>query len=293
MDINWDDLKTILLVVREGNLSRAATRMGINYTTIARRISRAEARLGARLFERLSDGYRPTELGRLVAGHAARMEDEEHALSRVLSGRDETLRGSLTVTAPQLLIQTHLVHVIDLFYKSNPQVDLQINSAHDILDLTRRQADLAVRVSNQPGDDLTGVRLAKQMSASFASPQLAKRIEDNPGDPVDWVLWSGASGVPKASLPQYPDARVRARFDDMVSMIGAAQAGLGVVRMPMFLGRAMPGLVQVPVLPPQPYADIWVVAHADVWPGAKVTAFRKLLVAYFRQHRGRFTAGDA
>jgi len=71
-------------------------------------------------------------------------------------------------------------------------------------------------------------------------------------------------------------------------MVGAAQAGLVVVRLPMFLGRASAGLVQVPVLPPQPYADIWVVGHPDVWHSKKLRVFRDILVSYCKEHRSQF-----
>jgi DNA-binding transcriptional LysR family regulator len=290
MTLDWDDLKTVLHVVRAGTLSGAAAQLGINYTTVARRVARVEARLQRKLFERLSDGYRPTELGRLVAAHAEQMEVQDHALMRGLSGRDETLRGPLVITAPQLLIQWHLVHVIEAFCTAHPEVDLEVNAANDLLDLGRRQADLAVRVSREPGDNLTGMRLTAQHAAAYGSPGLAARIAEHPNEPVDWVVYSQSPGAPKAALERYPQVRIKARFDDMVPMIGAAQAGLGLVRMPMFLGRAVPGLVEVPVMPPQPYADIWAVAHADVWPGAKVRAFREGLVTYFRANRGVFVA---
>lgn len=293
MDVAWDDLKTILHVAREGTLAGAAARLGVNYTTVARRIARAEARLGETLFERLADGYCPTEAGRLAARFAARMEDEDHALQRALRGRDDRLDGPLTVTAPQLLIQLHLVHVIDAFCTAHPHVSLRVNAANDVLDLTRREADLAVRISNAPGDSLKGRRLVPQQAAGFAAPALARRLAEDPAAPVDWILWSGAPGVPKAALACRPRVRVRARFDDMVAMAGAAQAGLGVVRMPLFVGRGMPGLVEVPaVLPPQPYADIWAVAHADLWSAARVAGFRQALIGYFRRNRAAFIAGD-
>ena len=79
-------------------------------------------------------------------------------------------------------------------------------------------------------------------------------------------------------------------FDDMVAMQGAAASGLGLVRMPMFLGRATAGLQRVTALPAQPYTDIWAVAHPDVWPNAKLVALRDILKAHFRANRHRFVA---
>lgn len=290
MDIQWDDLKTILAVVRSGTLAGAGAALGVNYTTVARRIDRAERSIGARLFERLPDGYHPTETGLLAADHATAMEDRQNALLRQLQGRDQSLSGTLTLTAPQLLIGPHLAPVLDQFCTAHPHVDVKIRATNDLLDLNRREADLAVRISRTPGDTLTGLRLCAQDTASFASAETADKIAQNPGDRIDWIVYEQDGTVPRASLEQYPNGSIRMMFDDMAAMVGAARAGLGVVRMPMFLGRASAGLVQVPVLPPQPYSDIWVVGHRDVWPSAKTTAFRDLLIPYFRSNKAVFVA---
>lgn len=290
MTPQWDDLKTVLQLVRGKSLAAAAETLGVNYTTVARRISRVETALGVVLFERLADGYKPTEAGQEVARKAAEMEAQEFDLMRSLSAQDTALRGQLVVTAPQLLCATHLLPVFEAFCARHPDVDLQVRAANELLDLNRREADLAIRISNDPGDTLKGVRLCRQDTASFASREWARRIAEDPGGQIDWVVYSRFGAVPKAALEKYPNARIKMMSDDMVAMVGAARAGLGVVRMPMFLGRAHDDLVQVPVLAPQPYLDIWMVAHRDVWPSAKVAAFRACLVPHFKAKRACFVA---
>lgn len=290
MDIAWEDLRTVLMLVRHQTLAGAAEALDVNYTTVARRVRRAEAALGQLLFERLPDGYRPTEAAHLVAEQAGQMEDHEHNLIRRLQGAETDLVGRLTITAPQLLLSNFLAPVLDQFNRAYPQIELRILATNELLDLTRLEADLAIRISNSPGDTLTGLRLLKQDNASFASREVADRIASDPTAMVEWVAYDALPGIPKAVSADFPNNRIRFRFDDMVAMVGAAQAGLGVVRMPMFLGRATPGLVQVPVLPPQPYSDIWVVGHPDVWPSRKLSAFRDILVAYCKAHRSFFIA---
>ncbi|WP_373636876.1 LysR family transcriptional regulator [Yoonia sp. BS5-3] len=290
MEPHWDDLQTVLCLVRCGSLAGAAAELGVNYTTVSRRITRAETALGVALFDRLTDGYRPTEAGQTVATFAARMELDAHALIRQLHGLNDSLSGPLTITAPQLLIAHVLGPVIDQFCTAYPDVRLHVRATNDLLDLNRRQADLAIRISRDPGDTLMGLRLTAQHSASFAHADWAAQIAEDPQKMIDWLVYAAYNSVPGQVDPQYPHHRVRMTFDDMVAIQGAAQAGLGVARMPMFLGRAC-GLTQVPVLPPQPYADIWVVGHRDVWPSAKVKAFRDILIPYFRQTKDRFTAG--
>jgi DNA-binding transcriptional LysR family regulator len=288
MRVGWDDLYTVLMLVRHGTLAGAAQAMGIAYTTVARRVQRAEAALKRPLFNRMRDGYQPTEAGRAVARYGAEMEQRDLALQRELTASDPVLSGPLTVTAPELLIGPYIAPVLAQLEGAAPGIEVSVRATNDLLDLSRRDADIAVRISRNPGDDLTGMRLAEQHSASFAAPALAAQIAQNPSDEVPWILHSSALGPPRASLTRFPNARVRFRFDDMIAVVGAARAGLGVARMPMFLGRTEPGLVQVPVLEPQPYMDIWVVAHSDIWRSARVTEFRKLLVPYFRTRRAEF-----
>lgn len=290
MSIAWDDLRTVLMLVRHRSLAAAAEALDINYTTVARRIRRAEGSLNRPLFERFPDGYKATEVALLLAEHAGQMEEAEHCLMRCLQGSETVLSGLLTITAPQLLIANFLAPVIDQFAKVYPQIELRVLATNELLDLTRREADLAIRISRNPGDTLTGLRLLSQQTASFCSPSVATRIASNPSAMIDWIVYDTYPDVPKGIAPDFPNNRVHLRFDDMVAMVGAAQAGLGVVRMPMFLGRASAGLVQVPVLPPQHYADIWVVGHPDVWPSKKVRAFRDILIACCKAERHQFVA---
>ena len=148
MKLDWDDLHTVLKLVRHKTLAGAADALGVNYTTVARRIRRAETALEQPLFERLADGYRPTHAARVVADHAAKMEGNEHALRRALQGLDSGLSGRLTITAPQLLIANFLAPVFDIFNRAHPDIELRILASNELLDLTRLEADLAIRISD-------------------------------------------------------------------------------------------------------------------------------------------------
>ncbi|MFK7940504.1 MAG: LysR family transcriptional regulator [Roseovarius sp.] len=287
---HWNDLKTLLYLAQAGSLAGAAQALNVNYTTVARRVTRLEAALGQKLFERLADGYRPTVAGETVAQYAAQMERQSFDLLRALGQQDQSLSGSLVVTAPELLCATFLPPLFDRFCTRHPEVQLEVRAAVDMLDLDRREADLAIRISDTPGDQLKGLRLTTQHTASFATQDWADRIADTPSGVIDWVVFSGLGQVPREAMRRAPGSRVKLMFDDMTAMIGAARAGLGVVRAPTFLGRHYKDLVQVPLLDPQPYADIWAVAHRDVWPTARVAAFRDCLLPYFKEHKASFEA---
>ncbi|MEP1613768.1 MAG: LysR family transcriptional regulator [Roseobacter sp.] len=288
MNVAWDDLRTVMMLVRHQSLAGAATALGVNYTTVARRIRRAENTLNQRLFDRLTDGYRPTDAGHIIAEQAEHMEANAHTIMRQLQGAETELSGTITITAPQLLIANFLAPVIAQFTKAHPLIELRVLATNDILDLKRREADLAIRISDTPGDALTGLRLLQQDRASFSNPVVADAIEADPTAMIHWIVNDANPTVPEGIDAKFPHNCIRFRSDDMVAMLGAAQAGLGVVRMPMFLGRSVPGLVQVPVLPPQTYTDVWIVGHPDVWPSQKLHVFRKHVVRHCKANRQLF-----
>lgn len=290
MQPGWDDLRAVLMVVRYRTLARAAEALGVNYTTVARRIKRAEEAMSVSLFERLADGYRPTKAAMLVADQAIEMEKAEYDMIRRMRGDEWELSGVLTITAPHMLVSNFLVPVFEQFSKAHPLIDLRILATCDLLDLSRLEADLAIRISRKPGDTLKGLRLLEPHAASYASQDVADSITADPTTMIDWIVHDAYPHVPKGISSNYPNHRVRFRFDDMMAMVGAAQASMGVVPLPVFLGNAANGLIQIPVLPPQSFADIWVVGHPDVWSSPKLTAFRDILTKYCKKHRHQFVA---
>ncbi|WP_380055625.1 LysR family transcriptional regulator [Falsihalocynthiibacter sp. SS001] len=283
---DWDDLRTVLYMVRHGSLTSAAQHLGVNYTTVSRRIAHAEERYGVRMFDRLSYGYVPTHAGREAASFAEQMEMSESEFRLKVAGRDAELSGDLKVTVPKLLVGA-LAGVLDQFLVAHPKVNLSILASDEVLNLNLREADLAVRVSNSPGDTLMGRRLTGQHIAAFSTAEVNARIEADPHKHIEWLGFSTGSSPNPTAPTQYPLGRVRLAFDDLSALVDAARAGLGVARLPLFLGRSA-GLVMATRIPPEPFQDIWTVAHRDLWSNAKVVAFRELLVAYFREHRAEF-----
>lgn len=289
MQINWDDMRTILALVRAGTLAGAAQALSVSYTTVSRRVQRAEDMLGRNLFERRPEGYLASAEAKELAKAAARMEQQEQAALRSLSGRDQGLAGPLVLTAPQLLIQTHLAPFLAEFCRDNPEIELTVRATNEVLDLTRREADLAIRISKSPGDSLVGLRLADQKTTCVALPDIIAQATADPQAALDWVIYSGHDAPPKAALALYPNYRIKARFDDMTSLIAAAKAGMGAVRMPVYLGRCDPDLRVLPGLEPQDYAPIWVLSHQDLIQSAKVRALKADLKRFFRARRDDFT----
>lgn len=285
---DWDNLKTVLFVVRHGSLAAAARVLGVSYTTVSRRIAAAEESFGARLFDRRQEGYIATDAGRTAAQYAEAMEDSETTLRRTLDGKNADLSGRLVITAPELLINAHLCNVFAEFQASYPNVDLTVRASNALLDLDKREADIAIRISRDPGDNLVGRRLTQQHTAAFATPELVAQMTEDPAAPVTWLGFEFWKDVPKNTRPDFTNQRIGIRFNDMLSVLGAARRGLGVARMPLFVGRSTDGLEMAPVMPPTPYMDIWALSHRDLRDSAKVQAFKSLLVRYFNANAGEF-----
>lgn len=279
-DLNWEDLRTILVLVEEGTLAGAGSRLNLSYTTVARRIGRAETTLGRPLFERHPEGYIPLDEARAIAEAAQRMKLEEDGLMRRLAGQDRGMSGALVFTAPQLLIQTHLAPVLAAFTDRYPNIQLTVKASYGILDLARREADLAVRIMRKPQDTLIGRILCEQQAGFFAAPDLAEKLADDPVAWVDWLLYSGQSEVPEDIGSFHPNIRVRARFDDMAALIAAAEEGMGVLRMPLFLGRSSAGLVELSHLPRHDYPPLWLLNHKDLQASGKVRALKDMLISW-------------
>lgn len=288
MSAHWDDLKTVMHLVRGGSLANAADALGVSYTTVARRVKRAEDDLGVKLFDRLADGYQPTQAGEKVARKASAMESEELDLLSNLVGSERKVTGPLTITAPQLLSATHLVPVFQEFSRRYPDVELHVNSDSALLDLNRREADLAIRVSDTPGDTLTGRVLAPQHSMAFASREWVERFSANEKTEVPWIVPKRLPSSFNKYFRDLPATNVVMRSDDVITMIEAARAGMGAVILPMFIGRYTEGLEVLPIREPSPFPDVWVVAHRDVWRSDRVAAFREILIPHFKKHAHLF-----
>lgn len=271
--MDWDDLRFVLETVRQSGLSGAARVLGVNHATVARRIQAAEIALGARLFDRLPTGYRPTKAGMQVVKTAEVMETAGADLSRLIGAGDTSPSGSLTVTAPPLLIEHVLGPLLHAFHLEFPDIDLTVLGSNEVLNLARREADVAIRISETPHESLYGRRVTPQRSAVYASADYVQRLEADPDEALAWLRFQHWTGILPEVKTRYPNAQIKMVFDDMAAMLGVTRAHLGATRVPCFLGDRDPKLVRVPDLPTFPYPSIWVLTHEDLRNVTRIAAF--------------------
>lgn len=289
--LDWNDLRFVLETARQGGISGAARVLGVNHSTVARRITAAEGTLGARLFDRLASGYVPTEAGRDAVTAAEEMERSAAALARRITGRDARLSGPLRVTASQLLIERVLGPILQDFTGDFPDIDLSLVATNDIVSLAQREADVAIRIARNPAPTLVGQRVAEQRAAVYATPDLIAR---DPGGaaPLDWIRFAHWPGPPQVIRDIRPNLNTRLSVDDMMAAIGAARAGIGATRMACFLGETDDRLARVPGLPDFPYDPIWVLTHPELKHMPRIRAFVDYVTTRLRALRPLF-AGTA
>ncbi len=285
---NWDDLKFVLAVSNAGSLAKAARSLGVTHSTVSRRLSALEERMGTRLFDRLPEGFTATSAGQEAVAAARRVEAEVLALDTRILAQDAGLEGPLRVTAAQLIFQAQLAEIVARFKERHPRIDVTMNAANEVLSLHRREADIAVRVTDKPDESLfgrlaTGQNRCFYVSRDYLRQNLDALNESVSAKPVKFVAfkWWGAN-PPKAIRERFPNAEVSTVTDDMIAMYAAIRAGMGIGRLPCFLGDSHAELVRLPGAEPVRYFDIWILTHPDLKNVARIRSFMKFAADAFK-----------
>lgn len=301
---DWNELRLVLAVHRAASLAAAAERLSVDHSTAFRRLKALETRLGVRLFERLSGGvYQATEAGQRMAAAAERMEDEVLALDRDLTGQDHRLSGRLRVTSSETLAYSRLTRHLAALRQVHPGVTVELAIDNRVLNLSRREADVALRPVRPRDDSLWGRRLAQVAWGIYAAPEYLA-ASGGPLQSVDalaghaligWEYGVNAILAAEWLSRMVPDDTVAYRANSLVNQLVAARAGIGLALLPCYLGDSEPGIVRAM---PEPVSDLegelWIVAHADLKGTARVRAFFDVVGDglarerdLFEGHRGR------
>lgn len=274
--VDWDDLRYVLATSRERSLSGAASSLGVTRTTVGRRIRAFEERLGVRLFDRTPEGFTPTVAGEDISAVAERMEVDVLSLENRVQGRDAQLSGALRVSTLDFLFAGHCEAFVS-FAEANPSIELTVNVNEDEVSLARREADVALRISNAPPEGLVGRRLARMRFAVYGSRELVERIGPD-ADYADfpWLGWDDRikSGLDGWMRRNALGARVVLRTDGNPMVLKRAiLAGIGVHPFPVVEGCAEPGMVRIGPAIDDFDRDLWLLTLPDLRKNVRVKAF--------------------
>jgi DNA-binding transcriptional LysR family regulator len=273
--LDWNDLRMVLAVYREGTLSGAARRLDVTHSTVFRRLGAIEERMGVRLFERFRDGYAPTPAGETAAESAVRLEDEVLTLQRKLSGRDLSPTGTVRITTTDTLggiLMRHLPAMRAL----HPDIKLEIAISNTMANLTRREAEIAIRPTPEPPEILVGRRVADIAHAIYGSSAYLCRRDDKDLSAHDWIgLDDALAGtvVARWMHEKVGAAHVACSVDALPALRDAALAGLGLALLPCYVGDLASGLCRfTPKVVPEPRSALWLLTHDDLKRTARIRA---------------------
>ncbi len=274
----WDDYRFALALQRSGSIRGAAQALGVNHATVSRRLAALNARLGAPAFQRVEGAYRPTHQGTYLVDAALRMEESVYAAERETMGLERAMSGRLTLSLPDAVAQHLLIDELGEFSAAYPGIQLILRTSNSFVDLDHREADVVVRVSNDPPDHLVGRRLFKYARCYYCTP---KYLADHDHDShrMRWLGWPGDSDRPdwvRESL--YPEILIGLRIEDLLVRHAAALAGRGLIFESCFLADPDPRLVRIPGSSPMPDRDIWVLTHPDLKNTRRVSTLLRHLV---------------
>ena len=273
--LDWSDMPFVLSVCEAGSLAGAARMMDVNHSTVFRRIEAVESRLGVRLFERQSQGYVMTPAGELFYERAIVLCDGMNQIELELGGKDLRLEGRLTVTTTDSLLHV-LTPLIARFQDAHPDVELRVLADAQALDLSRRDADIALRPTLNPPEHWVGRKLFKVHCATYADASYWRRVQNLPPEEHRWIMLDDdldQSPMSKiTALKMTKDARVTV-LSTVMGVYDAVRSGLGLAVLPCYLGDRDTKLHRLDEPDPRTVWDLWLLAHPDVRRSARVHAF--------------------
>jgi DNA-binding transcriptional LysR family regulator len=285
MGFAWDDARIFLAVQRTGSLTAAGAQLHLNQSTVGRRLGVLEEAFGARLFFRTPKGYVATPAGEQLLVHAERLEAEAHALQRAMSGAEASLAGTVRITSPDAFSVVVLTPIMVAFHAAVPEVDIELIVDNRALSLSKREADLALRVGDKRTSDGTlvvrkvtqfgyGVYASKAYLSARGRP---KGLEFSGHDLV--ALESEASTAEKLWLARYSRGmRPLFRANSTPVLVKATLGGLGLGLLPCYLGDAEPELERLVGPEEIPMLFVWTLVHRDLARSPRVRVVMDFVV---------------
>jgi DNA-binding transcriptional LysR family regulator len=288
--MDWDDARVLLGLLRTGNLRAAALRLGLDTSTVSRRLARIEEKLGTRLFSRTRDGLRPTAAAERLRKHAEAMEAELASMVQSARAQQTSVSGAVRIATTEafgrMLVTAGLLDV----QREHPGVAIDLLAENRSVDLARGEADVAVRLAALRQPSLRARCVARTPVGLFAAPAYLRARGPVHGAVLRGhdVLLPGGDLARLAEakwLASQPGVRAVFRSNSMSALVAAAVAGHGIVPMPVGWGDSEPGLERVRILD-VPERKVWLVTHGAVAGRPAVDVVSARIAAIFASSFG-------
>jgi DNA-binding transcriptional LysR family regulator len=282
--IDWDSYLYFLKVAETGNLSSSARELGVNHSTVFRRINNLEERLQVRLFERSRRGYTLTEAGEEILSSVEMIEDQIFEIQRKLLGKDIRLSGNLKISTTDTIGYYWLPPYIKAFKERYPEILVDLDIQIRFTNLTKREADIVVPAINMQPDFMVGRKLTRIFFRLYAS----RHYIEKHGMPTTTEEFSSHQFlVPNESLAtlsvsqwlnkRVPAHCVAAASDKLSTLFKFAQQDLGIAALPHYVGQSDENMVEILELPEDCHRNVWILTHPDLRNTARVKAFMQFM----------------
>jgi DNA-binding transcriptional LysR family regulator len=289
--MDWSNLRYFLALARSGSLSAASKVLGTDHTTVARRVQALEKELRLQLVDRRARAYSLTAPGRRIYDLVARVETAIADVERFARSVDRAPQGQVRISGPPGLINHWLAPRLSTLQTRFPDLRIALVGEAREASLSRREADLALRMFRPRGNALVGRKLARVTYGLYGSKEY---LSGRPPENLDFL----GHDESEDHLPQHKwlraiagDREFTLRANDLGALLGAVRAGLGVAVLPQTLARHDKALRQVPTSTPAPSRDLWLVFHRDVQRVPAIRAVIDHLVAIIKGGRATSEEG--
>jgi DNA-binding transcriptional LysR family regulator len=297
--VDWSDLRYLLAVARHGSTTAAAKALGVNQSTVHRRLAELERQLGRRLVERYPTGYRLTALGEELRLLAERVEAGVHDFERLAASSEIDLVGTVRVTCPETVgYRMMKTPLLDSFHSRYPKLRIELMMVDRVLDLAKGEADVAFRTAPPQDDALVSRKLADVLWGVFASRSYIEK-HGQPEQAADinkhQIIGFGGiiAGHPAAGWLRSVagDARIAAVCTTTPALMLAVKSGAGLAPLPIAAVKNEPDLVRLLGSAPVLTLHFHLVFHRDMrrtprvrafcdFVSEEIKAFRELLVGH-------------
>ncbi|MFK7999671.1 MAG: LysR family transcriptional regulator [Polyangiales bacterium] len=291
--MDWNDVQHFLALARLGSVRAAGASLGVSHSTVARRVEALEAQLSARLFDRNRDGYVMTAAGEEMLPRAERVEAEMAALERGLVGKDERLSGVVSITCCDHFVSRIVLRELAELCQRYPDIELTLVSDSRPFDLSKREADIALRILGkdmQPPEHLIGTKLVPLTLCNYVGREHAGRLDAEAADTsARWVSFDTRKIHERLiNSGSYPRIRPWGNYSSVELLTQAVVEGHGIGMLPTYAGDATPELCRLKNTDLRHVADLWLLSHPDLRDNARLRAVRAAMVEGFRRHNALF-----
>lgn len=277
------DLELVLSVARAGTLADAGERLGIDASTVFRALQRLERGLGQPLFERSRAGYVPLSMAQMLVENAEQMETVLESARAVAQTAPKQLSGNVRITTTDSILHGLIAPSLADLHAAHPLLAYELHTGNELVSLTRRDADIAVRATKKPPLHLIGKHLGVLRVAVFAARSGAvKHYSEVTSGKCQWV-------APDDALPDHPSVVWRKRnfpkvmplyrVHSILTVLDFVARGLGVGILPLFLTAGRADLVQLTDALPECETDLWLLAHPESRHSRRVSTVYAHLIA--------------